>query len=67
DQVLQDQIDLTNSRIDAFDVRLDAHRARLERQFLAMETALAQLQAQNNALLSLAGNLALAQNLTVRR
>ncbi|MCZ6492651.1 MAG: flagellar filament capping protein FliD, partial [Planctomycetota bacterium] len=67
DEFLQDQIDLTNSRIDAFDVRLDAHRARLERQFVAMETALAQLQAMNNALLSLSGNLALAQSLAVRR
>ncbi|MFB3139224.1 MAG: flagellar filament capping protein FliD [Phycisphaerales bacterium] len=67
DQVFQDQIDLTKSRIDAFDVRLDARRARLERQFLAMETALAQLQGMNNALLSLSGNLALAQSLAIRR
>ncbi|MCH8342780.1 MAG: flagellar filament capping protein FliD [Planctomycetes bacterium] len=67
DQVFQDQIDLTNKRIEAFDVRLEARRERLERQFLAMEKALAQLQAQNNALLSLAGNLALAQNLSIRR
>ena len=67
DQVFQDQIDLTKSRIDAFDVRLDARRARLERQFLAMETALAQLQGMNNALLSLSGNLALTQSLAIRR
>lgn len=67
DQVFQDQIDLTKSRIDAFNVRLDARRARLERQFVAMETALAQLQGMNNALLSLSGNLALAQSLAIRR
>ena len=67
DQVFQDQIDLTKSRIDAFDVRLGVHRARLERQFVAMETALAQLQGMNNALLSLSGNLALAQSLAIRR
>ncbi|MCH7825573.1 MAG: flagellar filament capping protein FliD [Acidobacteria bacterium] len=67
DQVFQDQIDLTKSRIDAFDVRLGVRRARLERQFVAMETALAQLQGMNNALLSLSGNLALAQSLAVRR
>ncbi|MCZ6734196.1 MAG: flagellar filament capping protein FliD [Planctomycetota bacterium] len=67
DQVFQDQIDLTKSRIDAFDVRLDARRARLVRQFVAMETALAQLQGMNNALLSLSGNLALTQSLAIRR
>lgn len=67
DQVFQDQIDLTKSRIDAFDVRLEARRARLERQFVAMETALAQLHGMNNALLSLSGNLALAQSLAIRR
>ena len=53
----QDQIDLTNARIDRFDERLEAKRERLERQFVAMELALAQLQAQSGALLSLSGSL----------
>ena len=62
DKGFDDQIDLLNGRIEDFDVRLDAKRTRLERQFLAMEVALAQLQAQSNALSSLAGNVFLAQN-----
>ena len=57
DEGLQDQIDLTNARIDRFDERLEAKRERLERQFVAMELALAQLQAQSGALLSLSGSL----------
>ncbi|MHC4414242.1 MAG: flagellar filament capping protein FliD [Planctomycetota bacterium] len=63
DQGLQDQIDLTQDRIDDFDERLAARREQLRREFTAMETALAQLQVQNSALAALAGNLALAQNL----
>ena len=46
-----------------FDQRLAAKRDRLEREFVAMETALARLQGQNNALVSLIGNLSFAQNL----
>ncbi len=61
DETFQGQIDLTNSRIEAFDDRLAAKRARLEQQFAAMESALAKLTSQQNAILSLAGNLALSQ------
>ncbi len=62
DKVFEDQIELTEKRIERFDERLEAKRLRLERQFVAMETALAVLQGQSNALLSLNGNLALAQS-----
>ena len=62
DKVFEDQIELTEKRIERFDERLDAKRQRLERQFLAMERALALLQGQSDALLSLAGNLNLAQS-----
>ncbi len=48
------QIKLANSRIDQLNDLLDAKRARLEAQFTAMETALAQLQAQQSSLGSLA-------------
>ena len=61
DQSIQSQIDLTNSRIENFDERLDAKRERLERQFVAMEVALAGLLAQQNGLLSLINNLAISQ------
>ncbi len=61
DQSIQSQIDLTNSRIENFDERLDAKRLVLERQFVAMEVALAGLQAQQNGLLSLINNLAISQ------
>jgi flagellar hook-associated protein 2 len=63
DEAFQGQIDITNSRIEALDVRLAARRARLEQQFAAMETALARIQAQQGAVLSLAGNLSLSQSL----
>ena len=63
DKVFEDQIELTEKRIERFDERLDAKRLRLERQFAAMERALALLQGQSNALLSLNGNLILAQSL----
>ena len=43
-------IGLTNDRIDRFDLRLEAKRTQLERQFLAMENALSQLQNQQGAL-----------------
>jgi flagellar hook-associated protein 2 len=63
DEAIQDQINLTQGRIEDFDERLAAKRLRLEREFTAMETALAQLQSQNNALLSLVNNLSLTQSL----
>lgn len=62
DKVFEDQIELTEKRIERFDERLEAKRLRLERQFMAMERALALLQGQSNALLSLNGNLILAQS-----
>jgi len=61
DKSIQSQIDLTNDRIERFDERLDAKRAVLERQFTALEIALAGLQAQQNGLLSLINNLAISQ------
>ncbi len=48
------QIKLNNDRIGSIDKQLEAKRARYEAQFAAMETALAQLQAQSSSLSSLA-------------
>jgi flagellar hook-associated protein 2 len=61
DRSFNDQIKLANKRIGEMDVRLEAKRKRLEAEFAAMETALARLQAQGNALNSLAANVFLAQ------
>lgn len=44
------QIDLQNGRIDALNIRLATKRTILERQFLAMEQAIALLQSQQGAL-----------------
>ena len=63
DQTIQAQIDATNDRIDLFDERLDRRRESLQREFTAMEVALARLQGQQNAMLSLINNLALSQSL----
>lgn len=52
------QIKLQQNRIANFDVQLDQKRARLERQFFAMEQALAQLQTQQSAIGSLAAGFA---------
>ncbi|MCA9290433.1 MAG: flagellar filament capping protein FliD, partial [Phycisphaerales bacterium] len=52
---IQSQIDGMNERIGLIDEKLAAKRARLQAQFLAMETAIAQLQSQNSALSSLSG------------
>ncbi|MHC4427140.1 MAG: flagellar filament capping protein FliD, partial [Planctomycetota bacterium] len=60
---IQDQIDRTNDQIEDFDLRLESKREVLERQFVAMEQALARLQGQNDALLSLLGNVSVAQGL----
>ncbi len=49
------QIKLQEERINAFDILLGQKRVRLERQFLAMEGALAQLQSQQSALGALGG------------
>jgi flagellar hook-associated protein 2 len=50
---LSDQIDLNNDRIAAFDKLLAQKRDRLERQFAAMESALADIQGQSSALTQL--------------
>ena len=50
---LDDEKDLLNDRIDSLNDLLASKRSRLERQFAAMETALAQLQGQQNALSAL--------------
>ena len=59
DERFQTQIDSQNDRITQIDLRLEAKREKLQREFLAMETALAQLQGQQGALLSMGGNLGL--------
>ena len=60
DNSFKDLIKLSQDRIAAMDVRLERRRAQLERQFSAMESALAQLQGQSNALVNLSANVALA-------
>ena len=55
DKTFADQIELQEKRIEQFNIQLDAKRVRLERQFLAMETALASLSSQQSALLALQG------------
>lgn len=47
---LQRQIDAQNARIEAMDVRLEQRREILERQFLAMESAIGQMQTQQATL-----------------
>ncbi|MCC6659352.1 MAG: flagellar filament capping protein FliD [Phycisphaerales bacterium] len=49
-RAITDQIEAQNRRIDDLDVRLESRRQILERKFLAMETAIGQLQAQQGAL-----------------
>ena len=49
-QTLDTQIRLQNDRISGFDVQLANKRARLERQFLAMEEAIAGLTSQQQSL-----------------
>jgi len=48
--VLQQQIDRQNERIEDFDARLERQRLQLSREFLAMEQAIAQIQGQQNSL-----------------
>lgn len=54
DNLLQDQEQLLNDRIDELNILLAAKRTRLEAQFVAMERALADLQAQQSSLNQLA-------------
>ncbi len=50
---LEDQRKLLNERIEYMNERLDQKRARLLREFQVMETVLAEMQSQQNALLNL--------------
>lgn len=52
-RTLDTQIDLQRQRIEAFDVRLESRRGILQRQFVAMERAIAQMQGQQSALSSI--------------
>jgi flagellar hook-associated protein 2 len=54
-QGIDSQIALQRGRVDAYNQRLAARRATLERQFLAMEKAIGQLQTQSTALGSIGG------------
>jgi flagellar capping protein FliD len=47
---LDAQIKIQNDRIAALDIRLASKQATLQRQFLAMEQAIGQLQSQSSAL-----------------
>ena len=64
DERFGDLIDSANARIDRIDERLEIKRERLQRQFVAMETVLAQLQAQQGPLGMISQNLLLAQRAT---
>ncbi|MCH8270869.1 MAG: flagellar filament capping protein FliD, partial [Planctomycetes bacterium] len=50
---LDDQIALQNRRIAQFDIQLQAQRVKLERQFLAMEKAIASLQGMQGIIASI--------------
>ncbi|MCA9297465.1 MAG: flagellar filament capping protein FliD, partial [Phycisphaerales bacterium] len=54
---LDDQIELQTDRIEFFDIQLANKRDILERQFLAMEKVIADLQVQQSALASLTSSL----------
>ena len=63
DKRFQELIDAANLRIDRIDERLETKRERLQRQFVAMETALARLQGQQGALGMINQNLLTAQSM----
>jgi flagellar hook-associated protein 2 len=60
DERFQTLIDSQNERIERIDQRIFAKRERLQREFAAMEAALAQLQGQQGALMGLSSNLGIA-------
>ncbi|TVQ52288.1 MAG: hypothetical protein EA377_10610 [Phycisphaerales bacterium] len=60
EESFNNQIKVAEQRLEAMQSRLDRRRIQLERQFAAMETTLAQLQGQGNALASLSSNVQLA-------
>ena len=51
--VLQNRVDLLNDRVEALNKLLEKRRQRLTQEFQSLETALSQLQAQQQALLGL--------------
>ena len=63
DKRFQSLIDSANDRIERIDERLLAKQDRLQREFIAMETALAQLQSQQGSLGLIGQNMAMAQSL----
>lgn len=60
EESFNNQIKVAQQRLEAMEGRLDRRRIQLERQFAVMESTLAQLQGQNNALQSLQSNVNLA-------
>jgi len=54
DNLITDQQKVINDRIDSLNIQLAAKRKRLEAQFAGLETALSNLQGQQNALTELA-------------
>jgi len=54
EEAIQSQITLQEDRIVRIDERLNSRRAQLEREFLAMEQAIAQFQSQGNTLAQIA-------------
>jgi flagellar capping protein FliD len=49
-RALDSQIDLQRKRIESFNIRLESRRVILQRQFIAMERAIGQLQTQQASL-----------------
>jgi len=60
DRQFQTLIDSQNDRIERIDDRIEAKRTRLQRQFAAMEEALAKLQSQQSSLGAISQNIAMA-------
>ena len=60
DERFQVLIDSQNERIERIDERIAAKRQRLQREFAAMEAALAQLQGQQGALMGMSSNLSMS-------
>jgi flagellar capping protein FliD len=60
DRQFQTLIDSQNDRIERIDDRIEAKRTRLQRQFAAMEEALAKLQTQQSSLGAISQNIAMA-------
>ncbi|MEO1129358.1 MAG: flagellar filament capping protein FliD [Planctomycetota bacterium] len=52
-QTIDTQIDIQEDRVEALGIQLDNRRTQLEREFIAMEQAIASLQSQQGALASI--------------